>query len=682
MPFDTMMPHSMNTSGNEYDYLNDYSFSSLKSDDDSSTDESDFDREINCTKASFWAYTHHLNKVNALVGNAADGYNLSGNYNISRKEYREEMVRGSIELKANVCQDAVALALFMQINRQITREGMEHHWDKADDLQMTQLSQELADYQKRQDVKRAFSVMSKDVISRAPKNKKSHQPQKTTCEPRRAEKVTKNTFDNELLGLSQKLSRKSPQKAATHQDRQDRKQDSGESNSEVPTEENTLEERGFLECQDIHSELQSKISQPISQDTDDYILQSYDKKNQDDSRNIPTENQDIHLEPETLLQSGSKIGFSNQFKDNKRDSDDEYSTGFESESDGECHSDVDVDEKEDSLVVSENEKMIMSTSDNETSSSYEIDSDSDDGSSNSYWSDSDDDCSSCYSSDSNSCNDITKPTPTSQVIRTTASEDTTDNRVIQPKIKATAFGGNGKIDFQSKPTAVSTERRRIQDDKRRQFEVAFPAVPLAPLVRQSTLEKRMELDKRWMLLMKESNDIERLGLENNGKPNAKSEYIRAISIKDITAKNNRGVSVQGGKHRVFKSKINAATTAKILKNQQPHEFENSNNALLQYQQRFLQLHMDFPTHPRSSLVRRMSSSEKMQEMEERWKKIASSSSITCKKKERQALMRQLELKWKNTTMLSCERQARRPLLTSKKMQRMESKWFSSVKEAG
>mmetsp|Transcript_18921 Transcript_18921/g.21122 ORF Transcript_18921/g.21122 Transcript_18921/m.21122 type:complete len:513 (-) Transcript_18921:151-1689(-) len=94
-----------------------------KSDDDeddsssSLTTNNDFSREINRAKVAFTAFNYTLSRVNLLVGNVADGYSQNGNYNISRKEYREEMVRDLIERNAALCHEAVKFALGMKFRR-------------------------------------------------------------------------------------------------------------------------------------------------------------------------------------------------------------------------------------------------------------------------------------------------------------------------------------------------------------------------------------------------------------------------------------------------------------------------------------------------------------------------------------------------------------------------------------
>jgi len=581
MHFDANMPVGL--SSDEYQYTNEFSFSGLKPDDDSSStddscsmehDSSDFDREIRRTRASYWVYTDALNRINTLVSNVADGYNLSGNYSISRNEYREELVRELTEQKSTLCHDAVPLALYMQINRQIKRDGIEQYWEKAEFLKMPQLSQEMENYKQLKKVKTVCKTMQKSEVIRPPKMMKRRKPAmipQHDC----VDKLTKNNiFIDELLNRSQSFSRKALQ------------------------EDSIQEESCLSENHD------TKISK------------------------------DQTLEPKDLDPNPKRSFLCELISvvDNRKGESKDICLNV----DRDDHEDVKQDSEN---IISDCESSCMSMFDDDSCNSCEFNSEV-----------GDDECT---------------------VVRVTSSDDTTDNRV-KKRPKALILNQYQRITSSMSVSEGSKISRHQCNERRKQFEFDLAPPPRPRLIRQTTSDRLLQLQNRWLEAMAESNGSERLERDRSGKPNAKLEYMRAISRNTLSSKTNKGKH-QVGKDNIITSKIIAATLVRRLRNQQPQGYENSNNAFSEYQKMFLQFQTDTPT-------RRMSASEKMLHMEKKWKKVASSSSIAYKEEERQDLILQLEKKWKNTTVLSSKRKARQQSITSKKMKQLESKWFNSLRE--
>jgi len=88
-------------------------------------DDCEFLREVNRTKASYMAFSHVLSKQYVHLKNAADGYDESEEFinDVSREDYREDMVLKTIERKAKSFRDAVKVASTLRKSRrQLFRE--------------------------------------------------------------------------------------------------------------------------------------------------------------------------------------------------------------------------------------------------------------------------------------------------------------------------------------------------------------------------------------------------------------------------------------------------------------------------------------------------------------------------------------------------------------------------------
>jgi len=287
---------------------------------DSST-EDDFSREVNRTRASYMAFNHAFSKVDALVANAADGYDDSDQYDLSRREYREEMVRDLIERKATVCKDAVVFASVMQFRRQLIEEEMQ--FQSANAMQTALLSQRIFDFQHRLDVKRMHSVLLKGGLLGLSNIMRSFLPQEADAfQDLRVEKHVHNvTFKGELSDsdLSKIIREHLSQEADAFEHRQDEKKMCGmllnddSNNSDDEDRENNSAKENFYKnksheenviCNtsdlskspNFLSELQNQVSQRVKHVNSDSNTDCASWSHRD---YVIDDHSDSHIEDET-----------------------------------------------------------------------------------------------------------------------------------------------------------------------------------------------------------------------------------------------------------------------------------------------------------------------------------------------------------------------------------------------
>jgi len=286
-----------------------------------------------------------------------------------------------------------------------------------------------------------------------------------------------------------------------------------------------------------------------------------------------------------------------------------------------------------------------------------------------YYSDSDDDSMSTYDMDNDSTSSADNNEPEgddrkeehSYVIK--SSYTSTSSRGNSPKnIKSFQSEFRGTIGASSKFLKSQPYHHKNSVCKNQKKFAPFNAAKQRRsfskpgLVRQhSASDKRKKLESQWIsstVEPKRERDTKSQFEKNRKKFSFKSELIKATSGKNNS--NNRSKafkskilsasSFRDGEKKSFKSELVATTTTKLLQNDQKSKRRGSiKNSTYLRQNKFIQL------------------------------------DVTCKRKARQ---RQFELKWTETTSSSVitykEKPDNRKVVTSRKMQQMESKWKSTV----
>jgi len=137
--------------GCEFD--NFFSSSSIESND------SDFEREVNITRAAYMAYSHVLSRQYVLMKDTV----VNEDDDEDGVALRKEMVADMIEQRATVCRDAVALAMKMQRRRQFLRESMQQSKESFVNLfgGKEDLPRRAQAYRERQSLKHRRIIMLK-----------------------------------------------------------------------------------------------------------------------------------------------------------------------------------------------------------------------------------------------------------------------------------------------------------------------------------------------------------------------------------------------------------------------------------------------------------------------------------------------------------------------------------------